>query len=121
MTKQQLHEYAGRLRDVRARLGEGVADLRREALRPLAAESANGTVRASVHDADLGSRAADEELALELLAPESEVLTEVDAALERVRTGTFGTCEGCGRPIAQTRLAALPYARRCIRCARAAE
>ncbi|HUR53691.1 MAG TPA: hypothetical protein VMZ71_06150, partial [Gemmataceae bacterium] len=71
MTTQQLHGYALCLRNLRERLGEGVETLRGEALRPLAAESANGSGRASVHDADLGSRAADEDLALDLLAPES--------------------------------------------------
>lgn len=121
MTEDQLHGYAAHLRDLRDRLGRSVAELRGEALRPLAAESANGTGPTTVHDADLGTRVADEELALELLAPETEILAEVDAALDRVRRGTFGTCEGCGKPIALARLTALPYARRCIRCARPAD
>ena len=121
MTTQQLHDYSLRLRTLHDRLDQGVAALRNEALRPLAAESADGAGRASVHAADLGSRAADEELALDLLAPESEVLAEVNAALERVRLGTFGVCEACGKSIALVRLTALPYARRCIRCARQAE
>jgi RNA polymerase-binding transcription factor DksA len=109
-----------RLRNLRDRLGSGVAELRSEALRPVGAEATNGTARGTVHDADLGARTADEELALELLAPEAEVLAEVDAALERVRLGTFGVCEACGHPISQARLSALGYARRCIRCARSA-
>ena len=121
MTTQQLHDYSLRLRSLHDRLDQGVEALRNEALRHIAAESANGSMRASVHDADLGARAADEELALDLLAPESEVLAEVNAALERVRVGSFGVCEACGKPIALVRLTALPYARRCIRCARQAE
>ena len=121
MMTQQLHEHGVQLRGLRDRLADGVAALRNEALRPLAAESTNGTVRASVHDADLAARTADEELALELLAPETEALSEVNAALERVRLGTYGVCETCGKPISQARLHAVAYARRCIRCARAAE
>lgn len=44
-------------------------------------------------------------------------LAEVDAAVARLDDGTYGTCEGCGRPIARERLAALPTARRCVACA----
>ncbi|WP_246372642.1 TraR/DksA family transcriptional regulator [Nocardioides pelophilus] len=44
-------------------------------------------------------------------------LAEIDAAMTRLDAGTFGTCEGCGRPIAEERLEARPVARTCIRCA----
>ena len=44
-------------------------------------------------------------------------LSEVDAALARVDTGTYGACERCGRPIGEARLDALPAARTCITCA----
>ena len=47
-------------------------------------------------------------------------LAEVDRALERLADGTYGTCEGCGRPIAPARLEARPTARLCIDCAAAA-
>lgn len=38
------------------------------------------------------------------------------AALERVRTGTYGGCEECGEPIAPARLKALPEVATCVRC-----
>ena len=41
-------------------------------------------------------------------------LVEIDAALERVRAGTYGICEVCGRPIAPGRLEARPTARTCV-------
>ena len=44
-------------------------------------------------------------------------LAEVDAALARVETGSYGVCEGCGSPIGDTRLEALPAARLCVECA----
>ena len=40
----------------------------------------------------------------------------VDAALERLDAGTFGTCLRCGKPIAPARLEALPWAAHCIEC-----
>ncbi len=43
------------------------------------------------------------------------------AALDRAETdqaaGRYGSCEDCGRPIGDERLAALPATRRCIACA----
>ena len=41
-------------------------------------------------------------------------LAELDAALTRVNSGTYGTCEGCGEPISDARLEALPAARYCV-------
>ena len=43
-------------------------------------------------------------------------LGDVDAALARMRSGTYGLCVDCGDPIAAARLAAYPTAPRCIEC-----
>jgi RNA polymerase-binding transcription factor DksA len=43
-------------------------------------------------------------------------LAELDEAFERLRGGTYGTCERCGREIAEERLDAQPAARACIAC-----
>ena len=46
-------------------------------------------------------------------------VVEIDAALKRLDTGTYGTCEGCGGAIDEGRLEARPVARTCIPCAAA--
>jgi DnaK suppressor protein len=43
-------------------------------------------------------------------------LTEVDAALARIRDGSYGECADCGVTIAPARLAAYPTALRCVKC-----
>ncbi len=45
-------------------------------------------------------------------------LAEIDAAVERLDAGTYGTCERCGEAIGEERLGARPTARTCIQCAR---
>ena len=45
-------------------------------------------------------------------------LAQVEAAIERLEAGTFGTCIRCGSPIAVERLEALPWAAHCIDCQR---
>lgn len=42
---------------------------------------------------------------------------DIDAALERLAAGRYGTCGGCGRPIEPARLAVVPYTLRCSACA----
>jgi RNA polymerase-binding protein DksA len=46
----------------------------------------------------------------------TQQLELVDAALERLDVGSFGTCLRCGKPIADARLEALPWAAHCIDC-----
>ena len=45
-------------------------------------------------------------------------LAEVDAALVRLDTGTYGACTACGDRIAPERLEARPWAALCIGCQR---
>jgi DnaK suppressor protein len=49
------------------------------------------------------------------------LLRQIDDALERIDTGTFGECERCGNEISQARLKAMPTAALCIECATAVE
>ena len=45
-------------------------------------------------------------------------LKRIDAALGRVEDGTYGECMKCGEPISEARLALVPDAALCKRCAR---
>ena len=49
------------------------------------------------------------------------LLGEIEAALERIANGTYGTCVVCGRQIDEERLRAVPYATLCIDDKRAQE
>ena len=112
MLAPKLDEYRTKLRSLASRLGEGVRALEDEALRPTGSQVHAGG------EADPGAETAEEELARTLLGNEGALLADVNAALERIEGGTFGRCEACGHAIAAARLDALPYARRCIACAR---
>ena len=56
------------------------------------------------------------ELALETLGRESAFLRETRAALRRMDEGVFGNCLDCEEEISLKRLAAVPWAARCIAC-----
>lgn len=44
-------------------------------------------------------------------------IDEVDAALRRLESGTYGACRSCRRPIPTARLEAVPEATQCVSCA----
>ena len=52
---------------------------------------------------------------------DSTLLREVRAALKRIHDGSFGNCVDCDCAISPKRLAALPWALRCIECQEAAD
>ena len=43
-------------------------------------------------------------------------LVEIEHAMQKIRQGTFGSCERCGLPIDPARLEALPTASLCMLC-----
>ncbi len=62
-----------------------------------------------------------DEISSQLAEVESRELTRIEYALERMRAGQFGVCEGCNTGIPMARLNALPYATYCIKCQREME
>ena len=69
---------------------------------------------ADQHPAEQATETLERELDLGVLQSVESELTEVQAALERLEAGTYGTCEICGKPIAEGRLEAMPAARYCV-------
>jgi len=56
------------------------------------------------------------ERVLALSASATQAVEEIDRALRRMDTGSYGICERCGKKIAVARLEALPFAALCIEC-----
>ncbi|MCL6488806.1 MAG: TraR/DksA C4-type zinc finger protein [Alicyclobacillus mali] len=73
------------------------------------------------HPADIASELALRSQAMGERLRDERALADVEDALARIRQGTYGTCESCGRSIPPERLEAVPTARRCVDCEREAE
>jgi len=58
----------------------------------------------------------DEFISLRLNSMDYGELRLVEEALDRMRSGDYGTCQACEEPIAPKRLRALPWARYCVAC-----
>jgi DnaK suppressor protein len=65
--------------------------------------------------------ATERDLAIRNVDRESALLRQVKAALARIRDGGFGACIECESAISPKRLAAIPWAPRCIQCEEAAD
>ena len=60
--------------------------------------------------------ASERDLAIRSVDRESRLLRQVKAALRRFHDGSFGTCVDCDNEISPKRLAAVPWADRCLQC-----
>lgn len=65
----------------------------------------------SLHMADAGTDNYDRDFALSIASSEQEAIYQIDQALNRLRDGTYGTCELTGKPIESERLKAIPWTR----------
>lgn len=58
----------------------------------------------------------DEFISLSLNILDYQQLRLIDEALDRLRSGDYGSCLACGEPIPPKRLRVLPWARYCVPC-----
>lgn len=63
------------------------------------------------HMADAGTDTFDRDFALSLVSSEQEALSEIEAAIKRIKDGTYGICESTQKPISKERLLAVPFTR----------
>ncbi len=99
-------EQREKLLELRSRLADSMSGIARETR----VDFCDSSVFAS-HNVDAGSDACDRDLALCLLSQETNALTEINEALERIESGSYGICEISGQPIPTSRLKAIPFAR----------
>ena len=66
------------------------------------------------HPADLGTERFERDKDMSIRTGIEAELGDVVHALRRLEEGGYGTCEACGRPIAEARLKARPAARFCV-------
>ena len=65
---------------------------------------------------DLVSASVEKERAFEYGEAGINALREINMALEKLKEGTYGICEVCGKPVGLKRLTVVPSARLCIKC-----
>lgn len=71
--------------------------------------------------AETASQVERAELHSQLAALESRELRKIELAIQKIREGTYGLCERCGKSIPVARLQALPFTSLCVDCQRKRE
>jgi len=108
----QLDQLSKQLRERRAAL---LADIRRELQQSDDAKYIDLAGR--VHDpAEESVAALLVDLDLAVIDLQIKELADIEAALARIREGSYGFCEVCDEPIAFARLSSTPTAVRCLGC-----
>jgi len=118
ITKAAAETYRQLLTVLLSRLEGDRSQLKHEALEPSGGDANGGLSAAPIHRDDLASHLTEEETTLSLVGNEEKMISEINAALERIDNGSFGRCEACGKEISKQRLHALPYVRHCFACAK---
>jgi RNA polymerase-binding protein DksA len=110
----RLVSYRQRLLEERERVVAALDYLHQENAGSLREESEEAPIADNL--AETATVTLDREIDYSLEEASNHVLSAIDAALERIEDGTYGTCITCGKPIGEDRLDAIPYAAQCIEC-----
>ena len=83
---------------------------------------ANARMGESLGDAaDMAFETGSDEVNSQLAQLESRELAQIEQAIQKLKRGTYGVCEGCLRKIPVARLNALPFSTMCVECQREME
>jgi RNA polymerase-binding protein DksA len=116
-----LEHFKQLLLQKRREILSNVSDIEGEALRKSRLDASGDLSSMPIHMADLGTDNFEQEFSLELMDSERRLLVEIEDALARVEAGTYGICEGTGKPISKARLEAQPWARYSVEYAKMVE
>ena len=121
MTSINTEHFRHALLEEKQRVEHALATLRDEHPGSLDDEVDEVAATSDNHLAETASATLGREIDYTLGDNAEQVISEIDAALKRIKDGTYGTCTNCGREIPVERLEANPWASLCIDCKRRAE
>ncbi len=105
---------------IRSKLTTMLADLRKDIDHEVRGASERDL--AHINDtSDMASDSAEGDLSLRIAESETVEASEIERAIEKIDTGTYGICETCNKVIGADRLQFLPYVTLCIKCQELAE
>jgi len=116
MTKRELEHYKKLLLKKREELLDEIEYIKENSFKKTMKDSSGEISAYNFHMADQATDANEREKAFMFAYREDRLIYHIDRALERIKNGTYGLCQECGKPISKDRLEAVPHARLCIEC-----
>ena len=120
-SKREYGNLKADLEAQRSKIAVGLNHIERDNLNRSQRDAAGDLSGYSFHLADVATDNFDREFNLDLASTEQDLLNRIDEALAKFKDGTYGSCEGCRKPVSLKRLKAVPYAKLCIKCKEAEE
>jgi RNA polymerase-binding protein DksA len=118
LSSKELEQYREALFAKRRELVGDMSQMEREALRSAGSSNLSNL---PLHMADMGTDNYEQEFTLGLVEKDRQLLREINQALAKIQDGSFGICEGTGKPIGKARLDIMPWARFSVEYARQKE
>ncbi len=116
MDRQKQDELKQRLEQEQQSLWERIEHMEHNALDIPLQESVSELSSYDNHPGDLGSEVFERSKDFALREGMELQMAQIEDALHRMQSGTYGRCEECGREIPLERMEALPTASKCIEC-----
>jgi RNA polymerase-binding protein DksA len=117
LSTKELEHFRELLLAKRRELVGDMYSMEREALQ----RSGENLSNLPIHMADMGTDNYEQEFTLGLMEKDRQLLREINTALIKIQNGTYGICEGTGKPISKARLEVQPWAKYSIEHARKLE
>lgn len=108
LSEDELQHFKDKLKKEKKETEQKIEELRSsaESIDDNADDQKSGTDH---HPGDVASDTQIKKTNLTLLEKQREKQKKIDAALERIESGTYGICLATGKPIQKERLEAIPY------------
>lgn len=116
LLKKDLNKFKELILNKKEQILEELRHIKEDTLSQSQREAAGDISAYTLHMADIATDSYDREFSLGIASNEHKVLYEIDDSLKRIEDGVYGACESCTKPIAKTRLKAMPYTRLCKKC-----
>ncbi len=108
---QKWKKYYNLLVDLLEKYKRGVSERSSEILKKSVREESGDLSAYGQHQADVGTESFERDMAFSMISNDKVIVGEIEAAIERIKNGTYGICEYTGKPIPESRLLSIPYTR----------
>lgn len=117
MDKQELQKYKKMLLKKKEEMIKEIQHVEKDSLSKSQREASGDLSAYTFHMADVAQDSYDREFSLGIVTNvQQKMLYAIEESLKRIEDKTYGICVKCEKPIAKSRLMAIPYANLCVEC-----
>jgi len=116
MEKEILEKFKQRLLALRKEHFKEKEKMEGEYLHRQIRDSAGDLSGYPIHIADISGDIYEQGKEISIIENISNIIGEIDEAILRIDSGSYGICLSCKKEISMERLEIIPYARFCVKC-----